>query len=244
MQFWGAAIPGITMKASDLPPIPGLLRLDNPERGEGHVFGRFYSMEEAAERHAERLESLKDQLETPFTLMGMSMGGMLVSILATRFRHKLPARCQFRFIVTSPNAGDLPALPFLTMLKWSKMLRRTPQSFREVVTPFFGAPFREKNKDFLEKYYETLAHTRDQELWPLIRQIHALRTFRGMKYFSQINPEEAVFIGGDADEVLGPRHTKKLKELLPKAVHHELKGIGHMIHLEARHVFERELKIR
>lgn len=232
------------MQARHLPDIPGLLRLDNPELGEGHSFGRFYSMEEAAECHVRKLKSLKDQLETPFTLMGMSMGGMLLSILATKFRSELPTQCQFRFLVTSPNERDLPSLPWSRILRWARALPRTPSSMEKLVSGFFGEEYRKTNAEFMKGYYRDTAYHHEQSFQSLVRQIHALRRFKGAHYFPQVNPKEAIFIGGGADTILGPLHNKKLKALVPEAIHHELPKIGHMIHLEASYVFEKALELQ
>jgi hypothetical protein len=34
-MYWGVAIPGLAMNDKELPDIPGLLRLQNPEVGDG-----------------------------------------------------------------------------------------------------------------------------------------------------------------------------------------------------------------
>lgn len=240
-SYWGAAIPGISMQAKELPDIPGLLKLDNPGLGEGVKFGRFYSIEEAALCHLQTLKKLSDSLETPFTLIGMSMGGMILSVLASRYREQLPRDCRFRFLVTSPNLRELPALPWSYIGRWARALPITPKSIERLVAPYFGESYRKGNETFLQEYYRQLAYERTQSIPSLVCQIHALRRFRGLEYFSKINPTECVFVGGRADVVLGPSHSQQLRELVPAATHHELPGIGHMIHLEAPHVFHKEL---
>ena len=60
-----------------------------------------------------------------------------------------------------------------------------------------------------------------------------MRNFKGNNYFPKVNPKESLFIGGASDRVLGYKHRRLLKKLVPAAPHFELPGIGHMIHLEA-----------
>ena len=243
MKYWGAAIPGLTMNAKELPEIPGLLRLDNPEIGRGYKFGRFYTIEEAAQCHANHLCEQREILEENFTLMGMSMGGMLLSILATELRAKLPAQCRFRFIVTSPNATELPALPWSSLLGWIISLPRTQKKMERQLKHFFGPQFQNQHPEKLQDFFRSIATGENEQSLPaLVRQIHALRYFKGRKYFPRVNPKDAVFIGGGCDKVLGPKHSALLRALVPGAIHRELPSLGHMVHLEAPEVFTKDYR--
>src|SRR5262245_16244331 len=111
------AIPGLGMAARELPETIGVLRGDNPEIGEGPDLDatRPYTLQDVAEEHARRIETLASSSmlvrDEPFWVIGMSMGGMIAALLATTLRARLPRRTRFAFLVTSANTPTLPAVP-------------------------------------------------------------------------------------------------------------------------------------
>ncbi len=109
-MYWGVAIPGLAMNNVELPDIPGLLRLQNPEIGDGPSLSGDYSLDQVAEYHLETILSMNLAPGTSFEIMGMSMGAMIAAILGTRYRNRLPPATRFRLLSTSPNLDENPAI--------------------------------------------------------------------------------------------------------------------------------------
>ncbi|MGZ3782741.1 MAG: hypothetical protein ACXVCY_19010 [Pseudobdellovibrionaceae bacterium] len=82
---WGVAIPGLAMHNSEIPDIPGLLALQNPEVGDGVTLDSKYSLYDVAEIHLKEINAIlsnRSASKEKFWIIGMSMGGMVNSILA------------------------------------------------------------------------------------------------------------------------------------------------------------------
>lgn len=232
-NVWGYAIPGLSMNASELPQIAGLYRANNPGVNGTPAWDRSYSMEELAYAHAQAIQRVAANADPnkPFYVMGMSMGGMVTSILATEYRHMLPRNTQFVFLVTSPNLSSNPAVPDAIMQSWFSV--RTPEAFQSILAPFISADFHRTNPAAVQTYYQYRINRGNQQpSTQFARQVEAVRAFDGARYFSQVNPEEATFIGGNQDGVLGTSHNQNLRDLVPGARHIEVSGLGHMVNIE------------
>ena len=95
-----------------------------------------------------------------------------------------------------------------------------------------------------QQYYEYRAFGMNrQSPRSFIRQMTALRNFKGDKYFPLIDPSEASFTGGSNDEILGPLHNMALAKLSPDARHQEIQGLGHMINIELPQAFDKEFSL-
>ncbi|MGZ3771598.1 MAG: hypothetical protein ACXVCP_18835 [Bdellovibrio sp.] len=113
-HLWGVAIPGLAMHNSEIPAIPGLLALQNPEVGDGVNLDSKYSLNDVAEIHLKAIKAILSDNSTNrdnFWIIGMSMGGMVNSILASELRSKLPANIKFGFFVTTANLSSNQAVP-------------------------------------------------------------------------------------------------------------------------------------
>jgi pimeloyl-ACP methyl ester carboxylesterase len=240
MKLWGVAIPGLAMRASEIPSQPGLLALENPEIGSGSTLPWDYSLEDVAEHHANTISGLPwEELNTP-TIIGMSMGGMIASILATSLRSKLPTRCRFRFLVTSANSVDLPAVPDQLLDFWKTAKPGSEADFRNILDSFFSPKFAELSPSEVLKYARYRANGENlQTSRAFMRQLSALRRYNGEQYFSQLPAEESEIFGGEDDRILGPRHDEILKRLTPCTRHRSLKNVGHMINIELPGAFHR-----
>jgi pimeloyl-ACP methyl ester carboxylesterase len=239
MKYWGIAIPGLAMNSKELPRVEGLLCLDNPEVGNSCKLAPGYGLHDIAELHIRTIESKKDELESgELHLIGMSMGGMILSIMATRFRDRLPANTKFHFLVTTPNLPGTPAVPDSLLAQWATARPGDVESFRPVIEPFFAPGFRASHPTIVDEYIAYRATGGNgQTPGAFMRQLGALRSFDGSQHFPHINPAEAVFIGGKQDLVLGPTHNQGLEQLLPGATHIEIETLGHMINLEMPEAF-------
>ncbi len=143
-NIWGLAIPGLAMKADELPFIDGLLRLENPEIGSGPDWsGREYSLIDVASFHAKNIAKLN---LSKVVVIGMSMGGMIASIIASNFRQLLPKNSTFRLLVTSANLPDCPAITAQMLQEWSTARRGDFESYKKVLSPFFPMSLRQINR--------------------------------------------------------------------------------------------------
>src|SRR5262245_58182389 len=102
----GALIPGLSVAARELPRIPGVLALENPEVGAGVRLDRDYTLEEVAEMHVDKIRDA--DLAGEITIGGYSMGGMILAIMATLFRSRLPRKLKLVFLMTAPRFPELP----------------------------------------------------------------------------------------------------------------------------------------
>jgi len=245
MKPWGVAIPGLAMRATEIPSHPGLLVLENPEIGSGGTLPWDYSLEDVAEYHATTISGLPwEESNTPI-IIGMSMGGMIASILATSLRSKLPTRCRFRFLVTSANSTELPAVPDQLLDFWKTAKPGNEGDFTKILESFFSRKFSDHFPSEVLKYSKYRAYGENlQSTRAFMRQLSALRRYDGTQYFSQIPAEDSEILGGGDDRILGPRHDAILKRLTPETRHDILRGIGHMINIELPAAFGRSLQPR
>lgn len=243
MSIWGVAIPGLGMAAGELPALPGLLRLDNPEIGSGAAFDGMYTLEDVAARHAAAIGAASVDASEAFWVIGMSMGGMIAAILASTYRPVLPPTTRFLFLVTSANLPGAPAVSAETLAGWQRARPGDVGSWSDVMGPFFGASFRGTPE--AEAYFAyRAAGENGQSPRAFMRQVTALRAFDGARHFGALDGARSWFIGGGADEVLGPRHNADLKRLAPGANHQEWAGVGHMINLERPAAFDPRTFVR
>jgi pimeloyl-ACP methyl ester carboxylesterase len=224
-------IPGLTMQASELPPLAGVTVLENPEVGSGITMSGSYSLEDVAELHARRIAELAGS--GPLTVCGISMGGLVLSIVATEYRRLLPARTRFQFVVTSPNLPANPTIGDALMASWTEARPGDVESFARILSPFFATAFLRAQPAECQRYFEYRAHARNgQSPRAFMRQVAAVRRCEAHRYFARLDPRESSFVGGGDDRVLGPSHNRDLAALCPDAAHLEIAELGHMIHLE------------
>jgi pimeloyl-ACP methyl ester carboxylesterase len=228
----GICIPGLAMTARDLPLPEGVVALDNPEIGQGPSFGRSYALEEVAELHARAVGQMVARDER-LVVCGMSMGGMIVAAMATEFRAHLPRKCQFHFLVTTPNRPENPSIPDELVASWTTVRRGNVGDFERILSPFFSPQFRTRHPEVAQVYYAYRARGGNgQSPSAFYRQMNAVRTFPAYAYFARLDPATAHFVGGAEDAILGPSHNRDLRDLCPDAQHTEVKCLGHMINIE------------
>lgn len=231
MKCRGVMIAGLGMSARELPAIDGFQRLMNPGVGGVADFNHDYSVMDVASFHAKQIESIEKH--DPFVAIGMSMGGMVLSVLATKYRHLFPEETKFLYLVTSANSGSLPAVPDALMKDWFTAKPGNVRDFERIMSPFFSRTFLAKNPARAAEYfsYRALGHS-GQTPKSFVKQLNALRGFLGEDYFSKVQAHESIFIGGADDRILGPAHNRILKNLAQDATHHEVADLGHMINIE------------
>lgn len=241
MKPWGFAIPGLAMNARELPMVSGLVRLQQPGFDELPDIDTPYSIEDLASFHLKAILSEVPSADD-LLIIGMSMGGMIASVLATRLRHQLPAKTRFRFLVTSSNHPDLPCITKGMLAEWYKARPGDQNSFAAILTPFVGRTFREANPAATAQYFDYRATGKNgQSTKAFIKQMTAVTSFDGTSYFKEMCPDEVEFFHGGSDEIMTRHHRDRLRQLQPHARHHVISDLGHMVNFEAPHLFYREV---
>lgn len=228
------------MNADELPDIPGLVRLQHPGFGSCADWSTSYSIEDLAEYHLRAIlaqSAATDEL----LIIGMSMGGMIVSVLASRLRDQLPAKTRFRFLVTSANHQDLPCISKDMLARWYQARPGNDDSFAQILTPFIGRSFRDAFPERTKAYFRYRAQGGNgQSTAAFLKQLAAVTKFDGTGYFSSLKADEIEFVHGGADEIMSDEHRKLLRELQPHALHVVVPEMGHMINFEAPQWFQKE----
>jgi pimeloyl-ACP methyl ester carboxylesterase len=219
------------MTADELPAVPGLLRLENPEIGDGVAMPPDpYGLRDIA--------ALCDP-DAPLHVLGMSMGGMIAGWLATEYRALLPRETRFVLAVTSANTPAAPALPDAVLAAWRQARAGSLEDYETIMRPFFSRAFRERRPDVFAAYvrYRATGGNR-QAPRAFLRQIAALRSFEGERVFGAVDPAEARFVAAAEDRAFNAAHVAELRRVAPRVPLTLLEGVGHMLNLERPHLFQ------
>src|SRR5262249_3391834 len=154
--------------------------LENPEVGGGVRFDRDYTLEEVAEMHVEKIKSTFDG---DITIAGYSMGGMILAIMATLFRSRLPRKLKLAFLMTAPRFPELPP---------SEAIREgTEEEWARALAPYFSPAFlREHPKRFGAYVRYRSFGLNGQSTTALFRQIIAMQRCDAAEYFARIDGAE------------------------------------------------------
>lgn len=221
--IFGATIPGLSVAARELPRLSNVLALENPEVGGGVRIGRDYTLEEVAELHVATLRE-HDRGEE-LALCGYSMGGMILAIMASLFRSKLPRKTRFYYLMTSAGGIDLPSA--------GAIREGTEEEWARAVAPYFSPEFIEKQPLRFAAYVRYRAFgLNNQSGEALFRQLWAMQRCRPAEYFARTDGAESTFIGSRGDRIFGAKANSLLAALCPGARHIELDHVGHMVHHE------------
>ena len=234
-------IPGFTMSASEF-NFENCQVLENPGLGSRAAESSFYSLADIAEDHLQTITKVlhsKSGNDSSLRIIGMSMGGMILSYLASVHRSRLPQKCQFYFLVTSPNLPNNPAVPDTLLASWQNVEAGSVASFASMLADFFANDFRLNHPTKAEDYYRYHAEGGNRQSGKnFYLQLKALRQADLAANYQSLDPSECKFIGGKEDYILGPSHSKDLQRLVPKSSHEEIAGLGHMINIERRDIIE------
>ena len=239
-NYWGVAVPGLAMTAGELPSVPGLLILENPEIGNGPLWDcDNYNLVDVARYHASTIANLGCQ---EIFVIGMSMGGMIVSIMASLLRSSLPTIANFRVLVSSPNLAGNPALTPKMLADWRSVNLGKDEDYERILTPFFSKSYLALNHSESRRYFKYRSTGANKQSGRgFYRQVSAINNYDGALFWPKIIPEEMHVIGGNDDYVLGPTHSRDIRNLLPEAKHTQLSELGHMVNMERPELFYRSL---
>jgi pimeloyl-ACP methyl ester carboxylesterase len=227
------------MAADELPDLPGLLRLENPEVGDGVVLPPApYGLRDIAALHAQTIAAQCDP-SAPLQVLGMSMGGMIAGWLATEFRALLPRETRFVLAVTSANTPAAPAIPDAVLAAWREARPGNLEDYERMMRPFFSKAFRERHPDVFAAYvrYRATGGNR-QAPRAFLRQIAALRSFEGERIFAAVDPAEARFLAAADERAFNAAHVAELRRVAPRVPLTLLEGVGHMLNLERPDLFQ------
>lgn len=201
--------------------------MDNPVH-----FSQEYDLEAVASFHLIEIIKRYDRSK-PLTLVGMSLGGMILSIIAAKFRHHLPEKTNFIFYMTSSNSKSLPLLSQKTLESWSAVKPGDEADFARILRPFFSSKYIKENEEQFNQYVRYRAHGYNRQTGKAyLFQLGALLRFDGDECFSSLNSETATFFYGEEDFIVNHEQMNHLKSLSPMANHVVIPALGHMIHIE------------
>ncbi len=222
----------MNIKEVQLPPNscglqnPGF-SFDNPVH-----FSQEYSLEAVASYHLIEIVKMYDRSK-PLTLVGMSLGGMILSIIASQFRQHLPEETNFIFYMTSANSKKLPLLSEQTLESWSTARSGNEADFANILRPFFSSKFLKENEAQFNQYVRYRAYGQNkQTAKAYFFQLGALLKFDGDNYFSSMEQDRSTFVYGSEDFIVDKEQRSHLMSLSPKANHTVIPELGHMINIE------------
>lgn len=233
----GVFIPGLSMEKHELPEVPGFLRLQNPEVGDGPAFPEKYEVTDLALFHLKKITELAPKTG-PFHIVGMSLGGMITSVLASELRSKLPSQCHFHFFVTSASTPQHPAATRELLESWRQVQPGDREGLKRILSPFFSPTYLESSAAEFERYLSyRLSGGNKQSPKSFMKQVAAVFRFNGSSFYSKVDPQECSFLHGESDRVFDQRHHQDLKTLVPEAKHQVIAQLGHMVNLEQPQYF-------
>ena len=227
-------IPGLGMNVHEVSLPNSSFGLQNPGFGDSApaIFDHDYRLEDVAEFHLSVILSKLDESK-PLTLSGMSLGGMVLSILASKFRHHLPKDTHFVFYVTSANSKTCPLLDKETLKSWAATRPGNVADFTGILRPFFSPEYLNQNAEVFSNYVEYRAIGKNQQSpKAYMLQLGALLKFDGDAYFPAVDASSAIFIYGEKDSLVNDAQVNQLRSLIPSATHRVISGMGHMITME------------
>ncbi len=232
MKYSSFFIPGLGMNISEVDLGDSILGIQNPGFGDycPPLFHESYTLEDVADAHLETILENYDS-SSPLILNGMSLGGMIVAIIAAKHAERLPKRIFLNFFVTGANSPTLPLFSSAEIESWNKV--KDIESFEKILEPFCSMNFINRNTEAFKDYVKYRSRkgngqrSKDYHL-----QVEALLKFNGDQYFPNIWPHNCTFIFGGKDRIINHTQIEYLKQLLPNARFQVLSHIGHMINLE------------
>ncbi|MCB0364161.1 MAG: alpha/beta fold hydrolase [Bdellovibrionaceae bacterium] len=238
-------LPGLALHPLEFAYLKSARILENPGFYSPHSPEEFnslpekYSLEDVAEIQA-RIVSSSVKLNSKITLVGFSMGGMILSIMATKYRHLLPKNTKFVFVNTSPNLKSNPVLTPEILSQRKLSSESLPEFFSRTLQPFFSDRFIAEGQRYTE-YVDYRANP--DVIMPVaeyVKQVEAILAFDGESYYKKLNPSEVRFVFSEADKLIHQGHIDDTKRLVPGAEIEIVKGAGHMIHVEKPDVFKKK----
>ena len=131
-------IPGLSMSSVEFSKQTDCIVLENFEIGTNSKNGKpAYTLEDLAQVHLEEiLKQTKKYGANKLRIMGMSMGGMILSCIASTHADKLPKDTEFYFLVTTPNNAQAEAIPDIVVQKWMSVNPENEESLKNILRPF------------------------------------------------------------------------------------------------------------
>jgi pimeloyl-ACP methyl ester carboxylesterase len=226
------------MNKSELPMVDGFLNLQNPEVDDGALLPDTYSVEDIAKSHLKAILEIASS-DRDFVVVGMSLGGMIAAVLASKFRVQLPPRCTFKFLVTSANTPAHRAITPAMLTDWIQVKFGDVAGMERILSPFFSSAYLKTNFSRAAEYFEYRAKGLNrQSPKAFMKQVQAVLNFDGPSYYKNVDPLECHFVHGGDDRVFDHRHRADLIALCPTSKHQVIEGLGHMVNIESPDQFK------
>jgi pimeloyl-ACP methyl ester carboxylesterase len=169
--------------------------------------------------------------ESSISIYGISMGGMIATIMATIFPERVE---KLVLAATSANLSHNPSVPDDLFAKWTKA--KHEDDIRESTRIAFGVTTLNTNTDVYEEYFQyRIKGMNKQKSKEFIQQLNSIRNFDGKSFYSRLaNIQVPISVlTGSEDILFDKTHKQDIQNLIPKATFIEFNKSGHMLHLEA-----------
>lgn len=231
---------GLAMKANEHEPLAGklhsklgrlILFCDNINVGNGPRLepSKTLTILDQAQHQWNNVNKILGT-ESPISIYGISMGGMIASTMATLFPWRVK---KLVLAATSANLSLHPSIPDELFNKWTSA--KHEDDIREATEIAFGLTTIQKNPQVYEDYFQyRIKGHNQQKAKEFVQQLASIRAFDGAKVYSDLQTSgiSTTVLAGQEDRLFDQHHLEDIKQLLPKIKFKEFSQTGHMLHLE------------
>ncbi|MBS0652084.1 MAG: alpha/beta fold hydrolase [Verrucomicrobia bacterium] len=207
-----------------------LVLFDHRGVGKTEAFKDSFTIETMAEDVVHLIDALK--LERP-AVLGHSMGGGIVQVLAHRFMDKIGKTIIAQAVIKLTPAARAALVGNLNLLQDGVPRKR----LAELIIPWLFSDALIDNPEFCELFIR-LQEENPNPATPegLARQCDALMKFDSRSWYPQIKTAPLI-LAGDEDRLCPPKSAEELAAKIPNARLHVFRGVGHVSPVECPQAF-------
>ena len=185
---------------------------------------------------AEQLDQLTDALipETPFNLVGLSMGGPIVTLFTNRHPQRVKRLALLDPMVFPPSEADISPLSKPLIGEYLANVYLIPQLAAGQASDFRN---KERFPDWGDRFREQMQYRGFRRaILSTVRTLPAADTLGEYRKLGQSNVPVRLFWGRQ-DQVIPLENSEKLLELVSQARLNIIEDAGHIAHFERPEVF-------